>query len=79
MGWAGGITVFFITWWLVIFMVLPWGVQAIDAEDVEKGQAESAPKKPMLVRKMVITTVITGILWGITYLVIDSGMISFRE
>jgi predicted secreted protein len=79
MGWAGGITVFFVTWWLVIFMVLPWGVQAIDQEDVEKGQSRGAPKKPLMIRKFVITTVITTILWGIAYLLIDSGMLSFRE
>lgn len=80
MGWATGTAVYLIIWWLVIFMVLPWGAKSvIDEDDVKKGDAPGAPKKPRMVLKISITTVISGVLWGIVYTVIDSGVISFRE
>jgi len=80
MGWATGAAVYLIIWWLVIFMVLPWGARSlIDEDDVKKGHASSAPKKPRLLLKIAVTTVISGALWGILYAVIESGAISFRE
>ena len=79
MGWATGTAVYLVIWWLVIFMVLPWGAKSvIDEDDVKKGHASSAPKKPRMLLKIAITTVISGVLWGIVYRVIDSGVISFR-
>ncbi|MCH8213307.1 MAG: DUF1467 family protein [Proteobacteria bacterium] len=80
MGWATGTAVYLVIWWLVIFMVLPWGAKSvIDEDDVKKGHAPGAPKNPRMVLKIAITTVISGALWGIVYTVIDSGVISFRE
>jgi predicted secreted protein len=80
MGWATGTAVYLVIWWLVIFMVLPWGARSvIDEDDVKKGDAPGAPKKPRMLLKVAITTVISGALWGIVYTVIESGVISFRE
>lgn len=80
MGWATGTAVYLVIWWLVIFMVLPWGARSvIDEEDVKKGHSPGAPKKPGMLLKIAITTVISGALWGIVYAVIESGVISFRE
>ena len=80
MGWSTGTAVYLVIWWLVIFMVLPWGARSvIDEDDVQKGHAQGAPKNPRMVLKIAITTVISGVLWGIVYTVIDSGVISFRE
>ena len=80
MGWATGTAVYVVIWWLVIFMVLPWGAKSvIDEDDVKKGHAASAPKNPRMPLKIAITTVISGALWGIVYMVIETGVISFRE
>ncbi len=80
MGWATGTAVYLVIWWLVIFMVLPWGARSvIDEDDVKKGHAPGAPKKPRMVLKVAITTVISGALWGIVYRIIETGVISFRE
>ncbi|MCB2099918.1 MAG: DUF1467 family protein [Rhodobacterales bacterium] len=78
MDWVSGLTVYFVLWWLVLFMVLPWGIRTIDAEDVAKGQAPSAPVQPRIVTKMLITTGITAVLWILVEGVILSGWISFR-
>jgi predicted secreted protein len=79
MGWTTGIAVYVVIWWVVIFMVLPWGVQTIDEKDIAKGHASSAPKRPLLLRKMAVTTVVAAILWTAFYLIAESGVISFRE
>ena len=78
MGWITGLAVYVIIWWLVIFMVLPWGVRRIDPEDLGTGEDPGAPEKPRMVMKVAITTVISGVIFGLVYLVIVSGVISFR-
>ena len=78
MDWVTGLAVYVIIWWLVIFMVLPWGVRRIDPEDLGKGEDPGAPEKPRMVMKVAITTVISGVIFGLVYLVVVSGVISFR-
>ena len=78
MGWVTGLAVYAVIWWLVVFMVLPWGTRSLDSEDVAKGHASSAPRKPRLLLKMAVTTVIATVLWSVFYLVAESGLVSFR-
>lgn len=61
---------------MVIFAVLPWGVKV--PEDPKPGHAPSAPERPMLWRKALITTGIAAVLWGIAYYVIESDLIPLR-
>jgi len=76
MGWISGIFVYFLIWWVVLFAVLPWGVQVPD--NPEPGHAPSAPVHPRLGIKAIMTTVISAVIWGIVWYVIDSGWISLR-
>ena len=78
MDWATALATYVIIWWLVIFMVLPWGVRRIDPEDLGEMDDPGAPQNPRMVFKIVITTVLAGIIYGLVYLVIVSGVISFR-
>ncbi len=76
---AGSIVVYIILWWLTLFMVLPFGInREADAPEVE-GQAYGAPKRPRLLLKFAVTTVIASVLWVGVYFVVDAGLISFRE
>ena len=77
MNWLGGIVVYFLIWWLVLFTVLPWGVKT-GGEQVQ-GQASSAPRRAMIGRKLLATTAISAVLFVIVYVVIDSDLISFRQ
>jgi predicted secreted protein len=61
---------------VVIFAVLPWGVRVPDEH--EPGHASSAPERPMLWRKALITTVIAAVIWLGVYFVVDSELISLR-
>jgi predicted secreted protein len=78
MDWAEGITVYVILWWVLIFTVLPWGVEPLDEKDVKKGQDAGAPKNPHLLRKVLATTFLSAIVWLIIYWTIDSGAVSLR-
>ena len=78
MGWVSGIATYVILWWLVIFMVLPWGNRAVDEADVARGHANGAPQKPRLAIKLAVTTLIAAILWGIADVIVVNGWISLR-
>jgi predicted secreted protein len=57
------IAIYFIIWWLVIFMILPFGIRTQAEEgNVTLGTTASAPVKPMLIRKALITSVVSGII-----------------
>lgn len=76
MNWlATGIT-FVIVWWLVLFMVLPFGARPPD--EVQPGTAPSAPDKPRLGLKFAITTLIAIVITAAITWLIESGLISLR-
>lgn len=69
------IALFFVIWWMVLFAVLPLGVQSqFEAGDVVPGSEGAAPQKPMLLKKAGITTVIAIILFTIVYLVVTKRL-----
>ncbi|MBK1697682.1 DUF1467 family protein [Rhodovibrio salinarum] len=72
-----GILVYVLIWWIVLFMVLPWGVRR--PENPETGHAPSAPDKPMLWRKALVTTLLAGLLWVGAYYLITSDLMQFRD
>jgi predicted secreted protein len=77
MNWFTGSAVFLILWFLVLFMVLPWGVRVPD--EPGPGHATSAPANPRLGLKVVITTAIAGVLWFVVDWIIANDIISFRS
>lgn len=79
MNWVSGVAVYIIIWWVVIFMVLPWGVQTITADDVQRGHASGAPRRPRLLLKLAVTTLVSAVLWLVVYWIIDSGLIRFVD
>lgn len=76
MGLISGTLVYVIIWWLVLFMVLPWGNRPPDV--VEDGHASSAPENPRLWQKAGITTVIAAVIFTVIYFVAEAGLINFR-
>ena len=68
---------FFITWWLVLFTALPFGVKRVEnpGDRMEVG----APEKPRLWLKMGITTTVSLIFTGILRVCMDAGIISLKD
>ena len=76
MSWfAAGVT-FVIVWWLVLFMVLPFGASPPD--EVEPGMAPSAPARPRMGLKIAVTTVIAAALTALILWLLQSGLIQLR-
>ena len=72
-----GLAVYFVLWWISLFMVLPWGNRP-DTE-VQEGNAPSAPAKPRIVLKALVTTGLAAAFWVIIWLVVRSDLIPLRE
>ena len=54
------IAVYFTTWWIVLFAVLPWGARSQNEEpDRLQGTDPGAPVAPRLALKAAITTVLS--------------------
>ena len=77
MDFVSGLVVFILLWWWVFLMSLPFGIKTPD--EVESGHATSAPDRPMLQRKVTISTVIASVLFALVYWVIDKGLISLSQ
>jgi predicted secreted protein len=76
MTWFATTLVFLVVWWLVLFMVLPFG--AAPPDEIEKGMATSAPARPRLVIKLAITTALAVALTALIVWAIQSGLIQLR-
>jgi predicted secreted protein len=76
MTWFGGIVVYVIVWWMVLFAVLPWGNRPPEAP--EPGHATSAPEKPRLLLKFGVTTLIATVIFLGVWWLMESDLISLR-
>lgn len=77
MGIVSGIVVYILVWWTLLFCVLPWGNSP--EEDPDVANAKSAPANPRILKKFLITTLLSCVLWLIIYGLIESDVISFKE
>ena len=75
---TSALAIYFILWWVVLFTVLPWGNRSLHEEglEAEAGHVASAPIKPNLGRKFVITTLVSAVIYVIGYWLFSSGLVS---
>lgn len=71
-----GIIVYVIIWWVLIFMILPIGVNS--TEKPRDGMAWGHPSNIKLAKKCLLTTVLSGILWLGVYTLTQSHLFNFR-
>ncbi len=64
-------------WWTVLFAVLPFGTRPVADADAATGW-RGTPERPLIGRKLLATTVISAVFWGVAMLVIRSNWWSFR-
>jgi predicted secreted protein len=66
------IAIYFVVWWIVLFAVLPWGMRTQEEEgEVVLGSTHSAPSRPMLLRKALITTLVAAVPVAALWLAVD--------
>ena len=75
---ASAIAIYFIIWWLVLFLVLPFGIRnAHDTgETVEAGNEPGAPVRPRLIQKALITTLLATVVFAVFYLAQTRGLLN---
>jgi predicted secreted protein len=78
MNWFTGVVVYVLIWWTVLFAVLPIGTRPVEDADERSGW-RGAPQHPRLLRKVIVTTLIAGVVWFGAWLLITSDYISFRH
>jgi len=63
------VAIYFIIWWVVLFMVLPWGVrsQHESGSEMPPGTDPGAPAVPNLRRKLVWTTLVAAVIFAAFY------------
>jgi predicted secreted protein len=79
---VAGIAIYLVVWWTVLFAVLPWGVKSQYEENGEfdgEGNDPGAPVRPLMVRKVLVTTVIASILWSAVAYVMIKKPIGFDQ
>lgn len=67
---GGGLAVYFIIWWTVLFATLPFGVKSQAQQDTTlPGTDPGAPVVPDMARKALWTTVIAFGVFAVVYAV----------
>lgn len=80
MTFVGYSVTFFVSWWLILFMVLPFGIKSHSETDekIEDGIEVGSPIKADIARKMLITTAIALGFISIVILVNYFDLISIK-
>ena len=72
------IAIYFLIWWVVLFAVLPWGVRSQqESGEVAPGTDPGAPAVHAVWMKLVWTTVIASVVFGIFAAIYKLGLIPF--
>ena len=69
--------IYFVLWWLVLFLTLPFGVRSQHEDGVgAPGTDPGAPIKTLMGRKLIWTTIISTIIFAIAWLAYNAGYLS---
>jgi predicted secreted protein len=76
MGWLTGIYVYILAWWLALFAILPLWVTPSEPGDA--GHDPGAPQRPLLGRKLALSSVVAAVIWLGIYILMREPWTSFR-
>ncbi len=80
MSWFSIVAIYFVLWWLILFVVLPFSLRTQDEEgEVTLGTEASAPHRSPVLRIVVRTTVVAAILFVAFYVVRTQTNFSFDD
>jgi len=67
MGPITALSIYLVTWWVVLFTILPIGVTSHTEAGVDHGDGgdPGAPVEPKLKRKFITTTIASTVIWVI--------------
>ena len=73
-----GTVVYLLLLWTVLFAVLPIGVRTDSEGDPAAGGWRGTPVAVHLLRKVIATTLVSGIIWVGVWALVESEWLSFR-
>ena len=78
---GSALAVYLLFWTVTLFVVLPLGVRTHEEAGVERvpGQADSAPHAPMLLRKLLLTTLLSAAVFALFYGNYVYGWVGFDD
>jgi len=89
MTWQAIVATYFVTWWIVLFAVLPfWTHTQDDAGEVTLGTSGSAPARLHLWKTALATSIVAAVVVGLIWLAFGyygisletfAGWIDFRQ
>ena len=81
MRFGSAVAIYLLFWTVTLFVMLPLGVRTHEEAGAERvpGQADSAPHAPLLVRKLLLTTLVSAIVFALFYGNYVYGWIGFDD
>ena len=81
MGVVWTISIYFVTWWIVLFAVLPLGSRSHSeaGSHVSDGGDPGAPVNPNLKKKALTTTWVAAIVTALIWVVVQYGLIPIPQ
>ncbi|HVC54603.1 MAG TPA: DUF1467 family protein [Stellaceae bacterium] len=76
MTWLTAVVVYILTWWVTLFAILPLWVTP--SRPGEPGHAAGAPRRPLMGRKLALTSAVAAVIWLGIYILVRSPWLSFR-
>ena len=72
--------IYFVLWWVVLFAVLPFGVRSqIEAGEHVEGSDPGAPVVPMMLRKLIWTTIVSAVIFGLAVYAYEMGWLNVER
>lgn len=69
--------IYLLLWWLTLFTILPIGVER--HAETGKGHDAGAPINPMLIKKFILTTAVSGVELAVIWLLVHMGIIRWDD
>jgi len=75
-----GFAVYFVMWWIVLFVTLPFGVRSQHEDGVgAPGTDPGAPIATLMGRKLIWTTLISGLVFALAWLAYNAGLLNVER
>jgi predicted secreted protein len=71
------IFIYFLIWWVMIFTVLPMGIERAGEEN--QGHDAGAPKNADLKKKLILNSIVSAVILGSIWGLVEVGVIRWDE
>tara|TARA_Y100001958_G_C21027626_1_gene401826 strand:+ start:109 stop:354 length:246 start_codon:yes stop_codon:yes gene_type:complete len=75
---TGSLVIYVILWWIVFFAVLPIDVNREKKANI-KGSDSGAPENPKILKKFILSTLISSLIFTIIYILVRYELLNIRN